>query len=580
MAIVLITTFEIYSKVLKFDFLLNWDDYLYVTENSHVKDLSWSNIQLFFTNYYANNYQPVTMLFYAVEYKIGAGNASLFHFTNILFHLLNTYLVFILIRRISPKNAIVALITAAFFAVHPMHVESVAWVSELKDVLYSFFFLVSLIMYIRYLASQKIKHLAYVLLFFVLSCLSKSAAVILPLVMLLLDYYSGRKFGWKLIVEKLPFFIVSLIFGIVALNSQKGAVQDLAPVLSVIEHVSVVAFSFMNYLFKAVVPVNLSAIYPYPAELGSLLPVIYYLSILFIAVLLFFVWYSRRWGKDSIFGFLFFILTIILVLQIIPVGGTSMAERYTYIPYIGLFFIAGKLYEYVSDKFNAGNRKYDNYLLALFLIGFIIFSIVSFDRVKVWEDGDLLFSDVVNKYPESSISYRVRGDHYMCYYTKKTDVDDKPTRALYLNKSISDFEKSLTFPLNDYDKDRVNYSLQIAYNNRAYEEYVSKDYEGALKDYSREIEMNPADANAYYNRGSIKKEIRDYTGAINDFDKVISIDPNYYKAYNNRGNVKSLLKDYEAAIEDYTKAIELNPQYADAIRNRERAQSFLKKSKK
>jgi tetratricopeptide (TPR) repeat protein len=520
------------------------------------------------------------MLFYAVEYKIGGGNASLFHFSNILLHLLNTCLVFILIRKISPKNSIVALITAAFFAVHPMHVESVAWVSERKDVLYSFFFLVSLIMYTRYLASQKIKHLAYVLLFFVMSCLSKSAAVIVPLVMLLLDYYSGRKFSRKMIIEKLPFFIVSLVFGIVATLSQKGAVQDLAPAMSVIEHISVVAFSFMNYLFKAVIPVNLSAIYPYPTELGSMLPVVYYLSILFIAAILFFVWYSRRWGKDIVFGFLFFIVTIILVLQIIPVGGTSMAERYTYIPYIGLFFIAGKLFEYFSEKINAENKKYSNYLLGLFLIGFIIFSIISFNRVKLWEDGDLLFSDVVKKYPESSISYRVRGDHYMSYYTKKTDVNDKETRALYLNKSISDFEKSLTFPLNDYDRNRVNYGLQIAYNNRAYEAYVSKDYEGALKDYSREIEMNPGDANAYYNRGSIKKELRDYAGAIADFNKVITIDPNYFKAYNNRGNTKALLKDYEGAIEDYTKAIELNPQYEDAIRNRDKAESFLKKSKR
>ncbi|NTW33670.1 MAG: hypothetical protein HGB12_13800, partial [Bacteroidetes bacterium] len=119
LAIVVLTTFAIYFKAVKFDFIFNWDDQVYIIENNHVKDLYWANIKLFFTQFYVNNYQPLTMLFYALEYKIGGGNAFIFHLNNILLHIANSILVYILIRKISPKNAVVALITAAFFAVHP-----------------------------------------------------------------------------------------------------------------------------------------------------------------------------------------------------------------------------------------------------------------------------------------------------------------------------------------------------------------------------------------------------------------------------------------------------------------------------
>ncbi len=146
LAIVFLTTFAIYFKAIGFDLLYLWDDNIYLTQNSHIKDFDWVNLKLFFTEFYAGNYQPITILMYAIEYKLAGNSPALYHFNNILLHILNTYLVFILIRKISPKNVIVALFTAAFFAVHPMHVESVAWVAERKDVLYSFFFLLSLIL--------------------------------------------------------------------------------------------------------------------------------------------------------------------------------------------------------------------------------------------------------------------------------------------------------------------------------------------------------------------------------------------------------------------------------------------------
>ena len=605
LVIILVTTFGIYLKAIKFGFLLTWDDYSYITGNSHIKDLYWTNIKLFFTNYYVNNYQPLTMLFYAIEYKIVAGHASLFHFNNILLHLLNTYLVFVLVKRISPKNAAVALITAAFFAVHPMHVESVAWIAERKDVLYSLFFLLSLIMYTHYLELQKIKHLFFTLIFFVLSCLSKSAAVILPLVMILFDYYFNRRYSWKMMVEKIPFFAISLIFGLIAIHSQKGAIHDMAPGMSVIEHISVVSFSFISYLVKAFIPVNLSVIYPYPVELGNTLPILYYLSILCVGLILFFVGYSIKSGKDIVFGFLFFTITIVLVLQVFPVGAAAMADRYTYIPYIGLFFIIGKLFEYLSLSVKTRYKRYTNYLLIALILGFVTFSSISYGRVEKWENDETLFSNAKSKYPFSSIPYFVIGDYNLEYY--KSNVDNNSKREMYLKNAFTEYENALRLSLSKSDKLKAYYNLGTvkgywgdfagaisdydeaikidsdytnAYINRGNAKRELKNYDSALKDLNKAIELSPQNTLAISNRGITKYNLSDYKGALEDFDKTIKIDITYTKAYNDRGSAKFMLKNYEGALEDYNKAVELNPQYTDAINNRDMVISILKNLKK
>ncbi|MEI6556418.1 MAG: hypothetical protein WCL70_12580 [Paludibacter sp.] len=146
-------TILIYRRVAGYGLLLGWDDMDYVTKNTDIQSLNWTSVKNIFSGFYEGNYQPLTILFYAIQYWAGNGSSVVFHSTNILFHLLNTFLVYVFIRKLSPKNSIVAFITAALFAVHPMHVESVAWVSEFKDVLYAFFFLLGLVEYLKFVDS-------------------------------------------------------------------------------------------------------------------------------------------------------------------------------------------------------------------------------------------------------------------------------------------------------------------------------------------------------------------------------------------------------------------------------------------
>ncbi|HOY30622.1 MAG TPA: tetratricopeptide repeat protein [Bacteroidales bacterium] len=592
-AIIILTTFFIYLKAVNYRFLFNWDDDSYIIDNVDIKDLKWANIKLFFTSFYVGNYQPLTMLFYALEYKLAGLNASLFHFNNILLHLINTYLVFVLIKKISPENIIVPLITASLFAVHPMHVESVAWVSERKDLLYSFFFLLSLIMYIKYLKEGDLKYLTVAGLCFICSCLSKSAAVILPLVMLLFDYYTNRKYSWKMFLEKIPFLAVSVITGIVAIYSQQDAIRDMPPQMSFIEQVAVVSHSFISYIVRAFVPVNLAVIYPYPKEIGSVLPVLYYLAIPCVAGLIILVWYSRKWGKDGVFGTLFFLINIILVLQFLPVGAAALADRYTYMSYTGIFFIIGKLTAYMTSNTNAFFRKYKNSVIIAFLLVFIVFSVISHQRVKQWTDVDTLFSDGIEKYPHSYLSHYIRGVCYLKYHALILNASDPVKKEMYVKKSMDDFSKAILFrrnypdaysnrgyakgllnnypaAINDYDSALLlDPKYTNALINRGEAKRELKDYNGALEDFTKAIEVSPQSAIAYHTRGSAKFFLEDYKGALEDYDSALKIDTLFTMAYNNRGSTKFLLQDYEGALADYNISIKLDPQNAEALKNRE-----------
>ncbi|HOY30624.1 MAG TPA: tetratricopeptide repeat protein [Bacteroidales bacterium] len=557
-ALVLFTVVAIYFKALSFDFLHTWDDNYYISGNSHIKNMGWINIKRFFTEFYVGNYHPLTMLMYAAEYKVAGDSALLFRLSNILLHMANTVLVFVVIRKIYTGNVLVALITAAFFGVHPMHVESVAWISERKDVLYAFFFLLSLIMYTNYLQTKRLNQIISALVFFLFSCLSKPAAVIIPLVMLLFDYYTNRKYEKKLLLEKIPFFVISILFGVIALFSQQDAVREIPSDIPFMQHIAIISFSFVSYLYKALLPVKLSAVYPYPTEGGSAPLIIYYISILLVLLILWGVWYSRKWGKDTVFGFLFFVITIILVLQFIPIGTASMAERYTYIPYIGLFFVAGRFFEFLQKNMTGKFSGYKIYLSLIFILGFIIFSIISGQRVKTWKNDDILFSDVIAKYPGCKLAYLNRGSYYYQVYASITDGSYNPEKDKYLKMALQDFDKAIAID-NNYCK---------AYSNRGLARYNLNDYKGAIQDLDKAIEINPDIAVQYYYRGNARKALHNYAGAIKDYDLAIKLDTLFIDAYNNRGSAKNITGDYRGAIGDFSMLIRLSPGNSIAYFNR------------
>ena len=267
----------------------NWDDEFYVINNQLLRGSDWAGI---FNTPVVSNYHPLTIITLAINFAISGTDPSSYMIVNLLLHLANTVLVYYFIFQISSGKNHVALFTALIFGIHPMHVESVAWVSERKDLLYTFFFLLSLIQYWRFLQTEKKPKLMLCFLFFSLSLLSKPAAIILPLSLLLLDYCHGRAFHKKVIIEKIPFVLLALIFAIITLK-----IQSRSAITGFDSYPLWTRFFFANYvsvtyLVRFIVPYPLSALHPFPSPGNLGLPVV--LSPLLMLILITIIWSKKK----------------------------------------------------------------------------------------------------------------------------------------------------------------------------------------------------------------------------------------------------------------------------------------------
>jgi len=528
LGVILLLTLMVYSNALKNEFLVNWDDDGYILNNPTVQQLNKESVKEIFTSFHMGNYHPLTTLVYALEFKWFKFIPKSYHFINLLFHLLNVGLVYLFIKGLTKKN-IVALITCALFALHPMHVESVAWVSELKDVLYTFFFLLSLIFYLRFSDNKHFTSYVVSLLLFVLSLLSKSAAVVLPLVLILTDYIQNKKIEIKSLMLKMPFFLLSLLFGIIALKSQDAQAQHLTPDYSAVNSFFVGTYALSVYIFKFFIPLQLSAFYPHPVLNGSSLPLLYYLSPLLIAAFVYAVFRIVKDKKAVLFGMLFLFVTIVLVLQFFPVGGAIVAERYTYVPYIGLAFIFACHFEYVYNKLR-DNRAMLTSALAVIVI---LFSVLSFSRTSVWANGITLFDDVIEKTPDAFYAYHSRGIAY--YY------------AGNYTESLKDYNKAI----------ELNKSYGLTFYNRGLTQMMLKNNKDAQSDFTRTIELIPTHDQAYNDRAIATYNLGQFDDAIKDYSKSIALNPENTKAYYNRGVTWYRLNNKSNACADWQKASQL-----------------------
>jgi Flp pilus assembly protein TadD len=503
----MLLTGVIYYKSVSFGFI-NWDDDRNVYENQDIRSLSASNIIKIFSSSNLKMYQPLTTLSYAVEYKFKGADAHVFHFTNLLLHLLNTMLVFIfvfLLFRHTPASAFVAFL----FALHPMHVESVVWITERKDVLYSFFYLLSLIAYIKYLINNKsYAWFILALVFFLFSLLSKSAAITLPLILFLIDFKNNRPINIKTIPDKIPFLLLSLTFGIISVFSQKvfDPTNEITLQFQFYERFVLGSYAFFFYLIKAVVPVALSALHPFPVKTSALLPLQYFIYfsgflLLFFSLLWILIkkkYHSEKW-KDPLFGFLFFCFTIGLII-FIPVGSALTAERYTYIPYIGLFI---SFFFVLNYKYTSFYTRIRNYIIYPVLIIWLAFLTVStFYRIDVWKNSLCFWNDIIKKQPRY---------------------------------------------------------VPLAYNNRGVTKYLQKDYAGAIPDFTKALQQHPRFKGAYYYRALCRFSIKDYENSVRDYDTLLFLDPKYADGYLNRGQAKANLGDLLGAISDFNAATNFNP---------------------
>ncbi|MEI6123131.1 MAG: tetratricopeptide repeat protein [Bacteroidota bacterium] len=572
--------------------LTNWDDPGYVTENPHIRDVNAPAAKYMFTHFIMSNYHPLTMLSLALDYQKAQLNPRRYHLVNVLFHLLNTLLVFFFIYKLSGKRLLVAAMVALLFGIHPMHVESVSWISSRKDVLFAFFYLLGMITYLSYLNKNKLKVMYYVFTFalFVLSALCKPAALTFPVVLLLLDFYHKRKFTAAYLLDKIPFFAISVLFGVLSVKAQSaGSAIALWNIMGIQYRFIFASYGFVSYIYKFLLPVNLSAFYPYPVPfpIATSLPIFYYIAPCIVLALFYLVWRSLKISRLYAFGFLFFLVNLVLVLQFISVGAAIMADRYSYLPFIGLAFVAAMELHRLYGSKNPSLTVVKYGASVLLLVVAIAFCTLTYQRTQIWKNNATLWTDVIDKYPDKAeIAYKNRGN----YYAREVNQYEK---------AMQDYNSFIALSSKD----------PTIYSNRGNLFYLMKRYQESLKDYDTAIALDSTYADAWVNKGNTLMEIKKYDSAIICFNRGIQLDPNRITSYQSRAycyesigrNDEAIAeytwaitkqpgfynnyfyraiayfnkKQYKECIADFTKSIELKPDYGDAYYNRSQVFNIL-----
>ncbi len=557
--------------VLQNEFLA-FDDPSYVTDNPLIQHLGLGNIKAFFTRQFVSTYQPLVMLSYAVEFKLFGMSGPGFHLFSLVVHLVNVALVYLLAQRLL-KDRIAAVVTALLFGIHPLHVESVAWVASQKDVLYACFFLASSLCYLRFVSDNNRKYYLLSMVLFVLSLLSKAQAVVLPVVFLLFDYLQGRKIDGKAIVEKVPFLVLSLIFGVVALTMQTktGAVQDFS-YFPFYERAMFACYGFVCYLLQTLVPIKLSIFYPYPETLDKINSVFVYIAPMVVAALAVVVIKYRK-SRIIMFAALFFCITIALVIQLIPVGTAVRADRYSYVSLIGIFLLAGYAFARLYERRPAQQKT----LTALAGVYFVIIGGLAFSRTMVFKDSMTVYNNALENYPSFMI-YNNRGVIFFNNKEYKEALADfqevekiKPAfpniwyNSGYAYQQMGNMPKALEDYAHALQKDPNNVDILSKVQTI---HTTQNNLPAALDDANKIIALKPDMAEAYYSRAELLGRMGKAKEAMADLDKVIAMKPDFVEVYNDRGIANSMAGNYEQALKDFDKMIQLRPNEWNARYNR------------
>jgi tetratricopeptide (TPR) repeat protein len=559
---------------------VSYDDTLYVTENSHIQSgLTLKGIEWAFTTGHASNWHPLTWLSHMLDVQLFGLNPGWHHFINLLFHIANTVLLFLVLHR-ATKALWQSAFVAALFALHPLHVESVAWVAERKDVLSTFFWILTMWVYLSYTARPGIVRYLSLLLCFALGLMAKPMLVTLPFVLLLLDYWPLGRLGlrkepretlnpppqgaqkrkekgrtrtadaparpavsqWALIrpllVEKVPLFVLAGLSSIVTYIAQYyGGAMLAAERVPLASRLANASISYVIYIAKMFRPANLAVLYPYPERLPL------WEAAGAFAILVAFTALAIKAAKKRAYatvGWFWYLGTLVPVIGIVQVGPQALADRYTYIPLIGLFIIIAWA---VPDVLKTWSHRRVA-LTTLSILCLLSLFGVTWRQVAYWRDSITLYTHALEVTDRNSTIYCNRGTTY----------GDLGNYA----KAVADLDRAI----------EINPQLVEGYSNRGTIYNDHADFTKAIADFNKALEIDPGYAPAYYNRGAAYGNLGRNDLALSDFSKAIEIDPRYGDAYSNRGLIYSSLGDYAKALSDFNKAIEINPKLAEAYSGR------------
>lgn len=552
---VLLLTGLIFSNTLQNEFV-NWDDDKNFYENSNITSLTdgnfWSNTAQIFTNPVIGNYNPLSIWTFLLEnHFYGLDQPQYWHLTNLILHLLCVLLVYLLCLQLKLGTG-GALIVALLFGIHPMRVESVAWVTERKDVLYGVFYLTALYYYAKSVNRNK-RYIIPIILCFALSLLSKIQAVVLPLSMLAVDYLLKERITWKDVYSKWFYFALSLAGGLLGIYFLKGQGSlESNATYPIWQRFFIGTYSYIIYLVKSIVPFRMSPLYPYPKDF----PTYFYPTILIVPGMLGLLWWSfKRNFKALVFGIVFFTFNIMFLLQILGAGQGFIADRFTYIAYFGLFFIAG----YYFDQFQKSKAlKIPSY--AFYGVAVVAFSFLTFNQNKIWKNSGTLWTHVLKYYKNTTLPYGNRANYYRDAGQISLALSDYGERIRLKPNEAAPYNSRGRLYFNS--KDRNDWYKALADYNKALE--IQKATEASSKRSSiKEKEWIKNTAEYHSNRGAINAKLNNLDAAIQDFNMGIKLNPQHAVGYLNRSIMHNMRGDIPAALADIESYLKLNPYNSD-----------------
>ena len=541
-----IVTLSVYWQVNNHEFI-NYDDDLYVTANHYVRPgLTLKGIIWSFATGHAKNWHPLTWLSHMLDVQLYGMNPGQHHITNLLFHIVNTLLLFLVFRRMT-GHLWQSGFVAALFALHPLHVESVAWVAERKDVLCAFFWMLTVWSYIRYVERPGVYRYLVILLFFILGLMSKPMIVTLPFVLLLLDYWPLGRIRYPksidsiplysnppifhLVWEKIPLFILSALSSIATfLVQQSGGALGSLNEYSLSVRIANALVSYVSYIGKTVWPFHLAILYPHPGMLpfwkvaGA--------SLLLASITLMAIRVMKR-HPWFIVGWLWYIGMLVPVIGIVQVGLQGMADRYTYVPLIGIFIII----VWGVSELVAGWRYKKIMLGAIGGVSLLILMATTWVQVGYWKDSITLFKRALD----------VTSDNYGAHNNLGNGLAarGKTSEAIghYLNALL------------------INPDYAVAYNNLGLALAKKGRTSEAIGHYSEALRINPDFKEAHNNLGLAFAEQGNPTEAICHYIRALQIDPGYSRAHINLGGTLVAQGKPEKAIYHYSEVLRINSGY-------------------
>jgi len=548
-----VATLAVYWQVVDYGFV-NYDNNVYVTENPSVRrGFSWENVFWAFTEFHAGNWHPLTWLSHMLDCQLFGLKAGMHHLTNLFFHIANSILLFFVFRRMTGalwQSAFVA----GLFALHPLHVESVAWVAERKDVLSTFFWMLTMWAYVRYTEQPGVNRYLLVVLLFVSGLMAKPMVVTLPFVLLLMDFWPlGRlklfspdkgdgtrlrkSFDFSVIWEKIPLFVLSLFSCVMTFLSERGEISIGSvdgPATS--SRIGNALVSYMSYIKKMTWPNDLAVFYPHPETVPMWKALGAGCLLLFISITVLRYARSRPYLAA---GWLWYLGTLIPVIGIVQVGLQAMADRYSYIPLVGLFI----LISWGGAELMEGWRHRKITMGVTISLALLMCMILTWTQVRNWRNSTTLFRRAIEVTSKNYLAHNNLGLSLMGQGKAK--------------EAMKHYSEAI----------RINPSYAGAYYNLGVAKVKQGRLQEAVRHYSEAVRIEPKNVEAHNNLGDVMARLGHTELAKKHYVEALRINPAYAKAHVNLGNLLTYQGNMEAAIQQYEKALKINLKLAEAHAN-------------